>query len=163
MIIQIRSHGKLHSDDFVLLFACLNLIASETLLYTVEIEKLYWLVEVSYNLKNHPEILAMIMDDLGTYLRLLKKIQQTDFASTTLNWISIFAVKICFLLFFYPFISRLRKWLLAWRVIFGITIFAGAICMSSSFIACSHFGHNVCKFRFASTPYNSPYKKITVT
>ncbi len=139
MIIRIHSYGKLHLDDFVLLFACLTFIASQTLLYILEIQNLYWLMEIIHNITN-PQALALLIGDPGAiYLRFLK-VQKTDAVSTALTWTSIFAVKICFLLFFYPLITSLfRKWVLAWRIIFGITILVGAFCISSGFIACPHF------------------------
>lgn len=149
IVIRICSHKKLHLDDFVLLFVCLPFIASQTIFYILEIRDLYWLIDISYNIKNS-QTLAIIIGDPGTFNSWFLIVQQTDTASDTLNWTSIFAVKICFLLFFYSFISQHRKWLLAWRVIFEITILTGAFCISSSFIACSHFGQTACKFSFAS-------------
>ena len=137
MVIQFRSYGKLQPDDFVLMFACLTFIASQTLLYILEIQYLYWLIEINHNVTN-PHTLVMAS---GRFL----KVQQIDAVCTALTWTSIFAVKICFLLFFYPLITRLRKWVLAWKVIFGITILVWAFCVSSGFIGCPHFGPTACK------------------
>ena len=141
MVIQFHSYRKLHPDDFVLIFGCLTFIASQTLLYILGIQNIYWLVEIRYNATS-PQTLAL---DLGVIYRRFFKVQQTEAASTALTWTSIFAVKICFLLFFYPLISRLRKWVLAWKVIFGTTILVGAFCISSGFIGCPDFGPNACK------------------
>lgn len=150
MVIQIHSYGKLHPDDFLLLFACLTFIASQTLLYTLQMKILYWLLEVGSNATNREAVALVIGDRGAAYSRRFLKVQRTDASSTSLTWASIFAVKICFLLFFYPLITRFRKWVLAWKVIFGITILAGALCISSSFIACPYFGPTACKLALPS-------------
>ena len=53
MVIQFHSYWKLHPDDFVLIFACLTFIASQTLIYTSVIQNLYWVLEISYTLRTH--------------------------------------------------------------------------------------------------------------
>lgn len=148
MVIQFHSYRKLHPDDFILIFACLTFIASQTLLYIFAIPNIYWLVEFSNNVTS-PQTLALVIGDPGAIWRRFLKVQQTEAASTALTWTSIFAVKICFLLFFYPLITSHRKWVLAWKVIFGITILVWAFCISSSFIGCPHFGPSAGKFSFA--------------
>lgn len=158
MIIQIHSYGKLHHDDFVLLFGCLTFIASQTLLYILEIQNLYWLMEIIYNIKNPRALAFLIRDPAAIYSRFLK-VQKADAASSALIWTSIFAVKICFLLFFYPLVTRLfQKWVRTWRIIFGITILIGAFCISSGFIGCPHFGLEAGKLSFCLPHiYNSTF------
>lgn len=144
IIIQFHSYQKRHPDDFVLMFACLTFIASQTLIFTSVIGNIYWLLEIRYNVSN-PRFIAMITGDPGAFWRRFLKVQKIDAASTVLTWTSIFAVKICFLLFFYPLIKSHRKWLLAWKAIFGLTILLWAFSISSSFIGCPHFDRAVCK------------------
>ena len=156
MVIRFHSHGKLHSDDFVLMFACLTSIASQTLLYILKIENFYWLIEISSDLAN-PKNLALILDDPDGFQRQGLKVQQIDASSTALTWATIFAVKICFLLFFYPLITRLRRLLLAWKVIFGITIFLGLFCIATIFISCPHFGPTSGKLALPPPDSFAPY------
>ena len=157
MVIQFHTYRKLHRGDFVMMVACLTFIASQILLYTSVIQNIYWFVEISYNVTN-PQILAMITGDPGALWRRFLNVQQIEVASTVLTWTSIFAVKICFLLFFYPLITSHRKWLLAWKVIFGLTILVGAFCISSSFIACPHFSRAARKLALPPHIIQLPYK-----
>lgn len=144
MVIRFRSQRKLHLDDFVLMFACLTLIASQALLYILKIENLYWLGEIGFDAMN-PQSLASILEDPEAFYRRVLKIQRMEDSSAALTWTSIFAVKICFLLFFYQLIIRLRRLLLAWKVIFGVTIFFWAYCICTTFISCPHFDRNISK------------------
>ena len=66
MVIQFHSYGKLHPDNFVLIFACLDFIALQTILYILEIQTLYWLIEISYNVTN-PQTLALVIGDPGAF------------------------------------------------------------------------------------------------
>ena len=144
MVIRFRSQRKLHPDDFVLMFACLTLIASQALLYILKIENLYWLREIGSEPMN-PHNLASILEDPEAFYRRVFKIQRMEDSSAALRWTSIFAVKICFLLFFYQLIIRIRRLILAWKVIFGITIFFWAYCICTIFISCPHFDRNIRK------------------
>lgn len=48
MMIRFRSKKNLRSDDYVLLFACLCLIASQVLLYILKIDNIYWFAAVMF-------------------------------------------------------------------------------------------------------------------
>ena len=137
-VIRFHSQGKLHPDDFVLMFASSIFVASQVLLYILKIENIYWLGARAYEPMN-PQNLALLQDSEALYRQVLK-FQRMVFSSLALIWISIYAVKICFLLFFYPMIIRLRNLILAWRVIFGITILFCAFCICAVFIVYPHFG-----------------------
>ena len=138
MIIRFHSQRKLHPDDFVLMFASLTFIASQVLLYILKIENIYWLGASAYEPLS-PQNLALLQDPEAFYRR-ISKFQQMVASSVALTWTSIYSVKICFLLFFYPMIVRLRNMILAWRAIFGITILFCAFCICAVFIVCPHFG-----------------------
>lgn len=143
MCIRYHSQKKLQPDDYVLMFACLTLIASQIMLYIPYIDDIYWIEALII----HPstQILASISEDPEAFHRKISSLQRMQFSSFALTWTSIFAVKICFLLFFHQMITRLRRWILAWRVIFGITIFFWALCICAIFINCPHYGPTACK------------------
>ena len=155
MVIRYHSQRQLHPDDFVLMFACLTFIASQILLYVLKIEEIYW-SEAFILDPNSEKNLAVIFEDPEAFYRRMSKIQRMIFASFALNWTSIYAVKICFLLFFHQMITRLRRLLLAWKVIFGITIFFWAFCICGTFIACPYFGPTASKPTLPPHPSNSP-------
>ncbi len=147
LVIRFYSQRKLHPDDFVLLFACSTFIASQTLLYVNKIANLYWLGAL-VNDPTGPQNLALILKDPQEFYRRIVKVQRIDSISTALTWTSIFAVKICFLLFFYQLVTRLRRLILAWKITFGITIIFWAFCVSSIFISCPRYGPTSSKSAF---------------
>lgn len=156
MIIRFRSQRKLQPDDFVLLFACFTLITSQALLYNLKIENLYWVGEIGFDPMN-PQTLASILEDPEAFYRRALKVQRIENSSAALTWTSIFAVKICFLLFFYQLITRLPRLLLAWKVIFGITIFFWAYCICTIFISCPHFNQSISKSALPSSSNSATY------
>ena len=145
---------KLRSDDFLLLFACLCLIASQILIYILKIDNIYWFAAAifeSSSLESRPAFLISAEEDTTTIttteefnLR-ISMFLRMQYSIGILSWTCIFAVKICFLLFFHQMIISLPKFIVAWRVIFGITIIFWAF--SAFFINCSHFGKATCKCR----------------
>lgn len=143
-MIRLHSQRKLLHDDFVLMFACLTFIASQSLLYIVKIENIYWLGSLAVEPMNQ-QILALILENPEAFYHRVLRMQQMISSSLVLTFASIFAVKICFLLFFYEMIRRLRRLILAWKVIFGITILLWAFCTSSPFIGCPHFARSARK------------------
>lgn len=144
MVIRFHSRGKLLPDDFVLMFACSTFIASQSLLYILKIEDIYFVGGLAFESRS-PQNLALISEDPLAFYRRVFKIQRIEFSSLTLTFTSIFAVKICFLLFFYEMITRLRRFILAWKVIFGITILFWAMCTCAIIISCPHFSPNISK------------------
>lgn len=140
---RFHSQRKLHPDDFVLMFACLTIIASQVLLYTLNMDNIHWLGAATFD--PVPQTPALTIEDLEEYYRRISKILRMEYSIGILTWASIFAVKICFLLFFHQMITRIRKLIVVWRVIFGITIISWALCSCAFFISCPHFGQAVCK------------------
>lgn len=136
------------------MFACLTFLASQILLY-VKVEDVFG-VETRINDLN-PLNLAFIIKNPEAFYRQIVKVQKIMFACFALTWTSIFAVKFCFLLFFYQMITRLRRLILAWRVIFGITILFWAFCTSEIYISCPHFGLPACKSTRPHSFYSAPY------
>ncbi len=141
----IRYHSKrqLQPDDFVLIFACLTLTTSQIILYILTMDETYSIETLI--LDPSSQILAPIPEDPEVFYRRISKVQRMQYSVFVLTWATIFAVKICFLLFFHQMITRLRRFVLAWRVIFGITILFWALCTCTIFISCPHFGQTACK------------------
>ena len=148
---RFHSQKKLHLDDFVLMFAFLALVASQILHY-VKLEAIFG-VETRFhdlnplNLLNHPE----------AFYRQVLTLQQIVFACFALTWTSIFAVKFCFLLFFYQMITRLQRLILSWKVTFGMTIILWAFCISEIFISCPNFGPGAGKLALPYPPNSTPF------
>lgn len=107
-------------------FACSTFIASQVLLYILKMDNIYWLRATASD--RNSRILASIIEDPEAFFRRDSKVQRMEFSSVALTWTYIFAVKSCFLLFFHPMITRLRRLILAWTVIFGTTIIFWAFC-----------------------------------
>lgn len=133
MVIRFHSRGKLLPDDFVLMFACSTFIASQSLLYILKIEDIYFVGGLAFESMS-PQNLALILEDPQAFDRRVFKIQRIEFSSLTLTFTSIFAVKICFLLFFYEMITRLRRFILAWKVILELLYFSG-LCAHVQFLS----------------------------
>lgn len=129
------------------MFACATLIASQVLLYVLRIEVIYYdarniLDPVSGNIL----FFSSVADGSNAEVlhRRVSNPQPILFSSLALSWTCIYTVKICFLLFFHQLITRLRRWILAWKVIFGITIVFWAYCASAVFIDCPKFAQLAC-------------------
>ena len=155
MIFRFHFQKNLRSDDYVLLFACLSLIASQVVLYILKIDNIYWFAAVifeSSRLQTTPVLLILEDDnpEKAIFYRRISMFQRMQISMGILTWTCIFAVKICFLLFFHQMITPpLRKLIVAWRIILAITIIFWAFCCCAFFISCSHFGEAICKFNFA--------------
>lgn len=52
---------RLHSDDFVLLFACLCLIASQILIYILKIDNIYWFAAAIFESSSFESRLAFLI------------------------------------------------------------------------------------------------------
>lgn len=152
MMIRFYFRRKLDLDDFMLVFACSTFIASQAILYVFKLENIYWLGALVQEPIN-PQTLVFILGDSEAFFSRVAKVQRIDSSSLALTWTSIYAVKVCFLLFFYELIKRLPRLILTWKVILGITIFFWAFCISGAFLSCPHFGPSSSK----SVNFASPY------
>lgn len=139
MMMRFYFQRKLHPDDFILVFACSTFIASQALLYVLRLENIYWLGALVREPMS-PQTLVLMLGDFEAFYRRVAKVQRIDSSSLALTWTSIYAVKVCFLLFFYELIRRLPRLILTWKITFGITLFFWAFCISGAFISCPHFG-----------------------
>ena len=138
-VTQFRSQRRLYLDDFILILACLTLIASQILLYVFTIDAMFRQESIFPYPTNLPKLLASVSNSPEVVYRQKLKFQKILFACLALTWTSIFAVKICFLLFFYPIIKRLQRFMLAWKVMFGIIICIWVFCTFQGAISCPNF------------------------
>ena len=155
MVIRFHIQRKLHPDDFVLIFAVLTFIASQVLVYILKIDHIQWFGAITFD--PGPQTPALIFEDPEAFYRQISKIQRMEYSTGVLTWTSIFAVKISFLLFFHQMITRLRRLIVAWRVILGITIIFWAFCSCAVFISCPYFGRTACKSALPAPPSSALY------
>lgn len=159
MVIRFYSQRNLHSDDFVLMFACLTLTASQVLLYILGMDNIHWSGGTTFT-PGGPQTPTLTIEDLEVYYRRISMIMRMEYSIGILTWTSIFSVKVCFLLFFHQIITRSRRLIVAWKVILGITIISWVLCSSASFISCPYIGQAACKSNFACPdppPNSAPY------
>ena len=147
-VIRIRSQGRLAPDDYMLIFACVTLIASTVLLFDVA-ETVYW--DEALILDPSPATLAEAF--LPTFPAKIMHFQQKVFAYLSLTWTTIFAVKLSFLLFFRSMVDRVKKMELFWKVVFGITVVFYCYCAAAVYMGCSKFGLAACKFPLPYASY----------
>lgn len=134
-MLQIRVRFRLQPDDYLLIFACICLLASTIFAY-VRVEALYFIEKLSLNpnfllyaIKSNADIVGGINDYTKFYL-----------AITPLLWTSIFAVKFAYLVFFRQLVDRVKPLVTYWKIILGITTVSCPICISSTYFSCVKFG-----------------------
>lgn len=142
-LIRLYSHRRLFFDDYMLIFACINLIAAHVLLHLMR-SSMYLFEGMIFDAESDP---FAALSDMKVMNRILEY-RKMVFAFLVLTWTTIFAVKICFLFFFHQMLKRLQRMMFTWRVIFGLTLLFYGICASGPFIYCPHFGRNGCESAF---------------
>lgn len=134
-VIRVRLYRRLHPDDFMLLFACVTLIAANVVVYLM-LSDLYWSEELLLN--PGPTILAMARTPEEISGR-IQSTRKTMLSFMALSWTAIYAIKLCFLLFFHQMIDWLKRLGLIWKITLGITVLSYCICLSSLFMTCTHY------------------------
>ncbi|KAL8687753.1 MAG: hypothetical protein Q9218_006168 [Villophora microphyllina] len=142
-IIRFRNRQLRVLDDALLLSACICLIAATIML--VKGASYLYMVEA---LQAHPELAAFAsMQEISDAIA---KIQQDTYPFGVLIWLSVFAVKFCYLSFFRQLIDRLARITVYWRITLAVTFVACIFNATASFVACPEFGENNLK---CTTPY----------
>ena len=141
--IRIHSRQPFQTDDFLLGFACVTLIASAVLLY-VMLDTIYWDMNLILNPFSPATITAFLTPGFFDRIRWY---QQMSFSFLTLTWTTIFAVKLSFLFFFRQMCDRLKHVMIFWRIVLVITILSYCYCAAGVFIGCPKFGLEARKFR----------------
>lgn len=132
---------RLFADDYMLLFGCSSLIAAFTLT-NVMFEDIYF----DMSLILGPGKLVEQESTSAGFVNRILKYQQLSFTAEVLCWVTIFAVKMSFLLFFRQLINRLKGLLTYWTATVGIVVVSGIFCICSIFISCPHFGVSSSKY-----------------
>lgn len=127
---------RLHTfglDDGLLLFA-LAALAGACALLTELGDMLYLQIYVSLHLIpfGADGFGADSSDALLRFHRLLE-------AASVLEWVAIFFAKFSLLIFFRKLVNRLHKLEIWWRVVLGLVIVLGAVCIPFGFIMCTDF------------------------
>lgn len=138
-MIRIRQHRRVYFDDIMLMFACMTLIGA-TILVFVMTGTIYWDEQLS--LDPSPAVFAQAL--APNFFDRILWYQQTVFSFLTLTWTTIFAVKLCFLLFFRQMVQRLPGLMIFWKVVFGFTLLSYCVCVCGIFILCPHLGLAAC-------------------
>ena len=150
---RIVTQGRLLPDEFLLFFACVTLTAATSLLYVL-IPLNYLDEKIKYSLEiNVMEIAGLERELFDRAIR----IRQLSYSYLALTWLTIFSVKMCFLLFFHQLIHCLGKLMLIWKIVFAITIFVFCFCIFGNFIACPHLGRNDARKSSSFAHHRSPY------
>jgi len=135
LAIRFRYQNRLFADDFVLLLGCSALIAAFTLT-NVMFEDVHF----NMSLILGPGEVVMQESASVDFVNGILRYQQLSISTETMCWVTIFAVKISYLLFFRHLLDRLRSHLTYWRVTLGIVIISGIFCVCGFIIACPLFG-----------------------
>ena len=131
-------------DDFVLTFACFNLIAAHVVLY-IAIQSAF-LIEAqtldSYLFSK------MILASKPEFVREFVWHRKMVVAFASFIWTAVYSVKLCLLLLFQTLVTRLPTYRLVWRVAVAITLVSYIFCISTLYLSCHHTGFDACKFFF---------------
>lgn len=152
----IKTYGWLLFDNFLLVFACITLIAAINLLYML-IPTVYLYKKMIVNLKIN---VARIF---GLEVELLAQIlwhRQLRYAFVTLTWETIFSVTIYLFLFFLQLIDYLEKLMFIWKIVFAIIMAVFCFCTLGFYITCSNFRDN--NTYKSSSFYNIDLVKILI-
>lgn len=144
-VYRVQIHGRLMLDDLVLIFACATLTAANGILFFM-IPTIYWDEELILNTNSLAIATAGSAGSITAFSARLVRVQKILESFATLIWTTIFAVKICFLLFFLQMIHRLKNLMFIWKIVLGITIPSYCVCVAGIFLACFHYDLAVGKF-----------------
>jgi len=130
---RLHQYRRLFLDDGFLLFGCACLCAGTGLLQ--KLLPVVYMVE-GLQLNRHAAPLGPLgpqdLDNLIWYLKML-------YSFVTLSWVTIFAVKLSFLVFFRNLIRRLTGMNKYWKVVVVTTLLASGFNICEIFILCPHF------------------------
>lgn len=135
IIIRIRYQRRLFADDYVLLFGCFSLIAAFTLVNVMSGSLSFDMALYLGPTDALPE--GSVFRSFETRILLLQKL---CYSCEVALWVTIFAVKMSYLLFFRHLIKRMKSHMTYWKVALCIVVVSGIFCIGSIFIICSYFG-----------------------
>ncbi|KAI9703713.1 MAG: hypothetical protein M1836_007483 [Candelina mexicana] len=135
LTLQMKVHGRLYPDDYLLIFAWICLTAGTVLCYA-RVGILYWKEELGLNpslgskyASEHIDINAHIVEH-----------QRLSYSCAALVWTTIFTVKFAYLIFFRRLIEQIRPLIIYWRVIVSITAVSFLLCIVFIYVSCTKWG-----------------------
>ena len=128
--IRICINKKVYVEDFILVLSVVSLCASTGLGYA--------------SLKAEYEMIQLVLHGFGDDLAFkvlgeIPTISKEMNAMTNIWWLVIFSVKMAFLFFFRRLISRLRTLEIWWWFATTLTVIAGLVSVSVSWLTCPYF------------------------
>ena len=72
--------------------------------------------------------------------------QQLSFSTEVMGWVTIFVVKLSYLLIFRQLVDRIKAHLTYWTVTVCVVVVSGMFCICSIFISCPHFGASASEY-----------------
>ena len=118
-------------DDALLVIACGAFLAASIL------------AQIGYRVIFTVQRISVDPSEAFTNPNLIKDVvwfQVVDYTWESLAWVTIFAIKFAFLVFFKPLVSPLPRMAMYWWACFASTWLAFGFCISSVFIACPIIG-----------------------
>lgn len=150
-IYRVRSHRRLLLDDWMFIFACVTLTAANGIFFSL-IPLLDWEENIAANPRSQGINLAF---SSATSLAKLIQYRKLTLSFYTLTWMTIFAVKICFLVFFLQIVGRLPNFMFVWKNVFAITMLSCCFCTIGTLVNCPHYGGAISKSSGSSTTHSS--------
>ena len=149
-LVHLRTRKPPQLDDYLLLLACICLTASTVLLYygassiyTAEALSLYAAVP-----PNTPSAGSTATGvEPAKMVELLKQVvlfERINWAYLALSWAAIFWVKLAYLSFFRPLVSRLPRLHLYWKVLVAFTFLVFIFLVLDAVVTCPKLGAEAC-------------------
>ena len=139
-ITRFHYQKRLLADDFVLLLGCLTLIGAFVLI-NIMFETIYFQMSLVLG----PMELVLEESITPGFEDRILKYRQLAISSEELYWVTVFAVKISFLLFFRQMTNRLKAVMTYWKKVMWFLTFSGIFCFCSIFMFCPHWGVSASK------------------
>ena len=135
LILQARVNRRLYLDDYILIFACISLTAGTVLGYA-NVGNLYWSEGLNYN----PTHIYYLLEEHVDVAAHIDVYEGLGFSYPTLLWITIFAIKLAYLVFLRRLIDRVLPLIMYWRIVLGVTIVSFLVCVVSMHLGCMKRG-----------------------
>ena len=115
---RIKIHGRLLSDDTLLIFAYTTLTAANGILFAM-ISTMYLDDDLTVN--KNSQAVEMTRSLIALFAK-IRRYQQLEYSHLTLISTPVFTVKFCFLLFFRKLVDQQDKLMFIWKIVSGITL-----------------------------------------
>lgn len=142
-VIRFRTRQLQILDDFLLLFACMCLTVTTTLL----VKMLPYITVLAKMFSATPDLEQVeFRIELDRELKALDHSSQAYlYTHSVLAWVALFSIKFCYLHFMKGLVSRLKGITVYWNIVLGVNVLSLAFNISSLFIGCPYFGKTASK------------------